>query len=842
MRQTLHDLDFACRFFIRNRKTFLAAVLSLGLGMGAATGFFSVVQRVLLEKLPVRDPDRLVLLSWVSDPRVRTGMMTGWMSKTDNGFRTSTSFPFQTYKYLSKHGPGLDSLFAFAALDGLNLEAGRGGQIVRGELVSGNYFSGLGLTASFGRLIQEDDDAEGGGSVVVFSYRLWRDSFGSDPKILGRTVRLNNRPLTVIGIGPPSFEGTLQVGERSDVFVPLAQMKILHFWKEQTMRPDGWWLQVMGRLRPGASRVSTRSSLNILFQLNIQPVIISQNPDLAASDRRLPELRLPAGARGEPEVRKRLEDPLETGAFVVGLLLMIACINTATLLVGLAPTRRHEMAVRLSLGASRARLFRQLLTESLLLACLAGATGLLFAFWNKDLLVGLLARGSQSGMELNVSLNGTVLSFALVASVLVGTLFGLAPALATSSVDPGANLKRSVGTVTRGRVSRLLGRLLVTAQVALVLVVLVSAGLLLATLRNLSSEPLGFEPENLLVFDVDPSLNQYDTSRRQELYGALLTRLRSQPGVRDVSYSLHRLLAGSVDTSRFNIRGAKSDPIYVNRVGPDFFRTMGIPLLLGRGIEAHDLEGPPVIVVSEGFARHFFEGQNPIGQVIESAPGRFAMARPGATQKFEIVGVVGDSKYPTVRHEVEPTVFMVPRKGMSRVSYCIRIAGPAGRMIPQIREAVRGLDAKLALLDFATYQAQARESYDRERRFSELTTLFSLVGLLLAGIGLYGTLSHLVSSRTREFGIRVALGAGSKRIQLLVLSEVGFVGFGLLLGVTGTLGVTRLFQSLVFGVKPTNPWVILAACMILLSTSAAAACLPARRAARVDPVAALRSE
>lgn len=845
MQKMIQDLVYACRFFNRNRGMFLAAVLSLGLGIGAGTGFFSVVQGVLLEKLPVRNPDQLVLLRWEVDPKVHTGVMNGWSSMTDDGLRTSTSLPFPTYEYLKEHNRALESIFAFAPLSGLNLGASRDSRVVRGELVSGNYFSSLGLTATAGRLIQKDDDREGSEPVVVFSYRFWQEFFGGDPGILGRTVRVNTHPMTVVGIAPPAFEGTSQLGETSDLFAPLSEMKILHHWKERTTRPDGWWVQVMGRLSPGASRIQAQSALNVLFQQNIQPVILSKNPKKSGAELHLPELRLEDGARGRPEVRKSMIGLLETGAFVVALLLLIACVNTATLLVAKAPSRRREMAVRLSLGAGRARLLRQLLTESLLLSFAAGAVGLLVAFFSRDLMVGLLAEGGSSDFHLNVGLNWTVLSFTAAASILVGVAFGLVPALAASSVELVPSLKESSGSLTQSRGARLLGRCLVAAQVALVMVILVSAGLLLATLKNLASEPLGFKPENLLVFGIDPGSNQYDAQKRLALYGSLKQRIQSLEAVRSVSYSSHRLLAGTVSMFPFLVKGKETGSLFVNHVGPDFFHTMGIRVLLGRGIEARDVGGRAVVVVSEDFARQFFKDENPVGHLIEPSLGEIAPLHPELAQKFEIVGVVGDSKYPSIRSKLRPTVFMAPQKGdagLSAVDFCVRLAGPGALVIPKIKEVVRGQDANIPIYDVQFYRVQVEQSYSKERQFALITAAFSLVGLLLAAIGLYGTLSHSVASRTREFGLRGALGASPGRIQVLVMKELVVVGIGLLAGVAGTVAVGRLLANLLYGLGPTSPTVMMVAGLVLLVTGLVASYLPARRASRVDPASALRFE
>lgn len=844
MNQALQDLRYACRYFNRHRGMFLAAILSLGLGIGAGTGFFSVVKAVLLDRLPVKDPDQLVLFNWVSEPGVRRGGFSGWMSRTDDGLITCTSFPFPTYQRLRQHNAQLDAIFAFAPLWRLNLQAGPTGQLVNGELVSGNYFPSLGLNPVAGRLIEDGDDRRNSSPVVVFSYRLWRHSFGSNPEVIGQTVRLNDRTFTVIGVAPRDFEGTLQVGTTSDVFVPLTQREAVHPWKKRTSNPDSWWLQIMGRLEPGAARSKASTTLNLRFQQAIEPVIRRDNPQKTGASLRLPRLRLLDGARGRPEVRQHLKPLIASGSLVVGLLLLIACVNTATLLVGQAPARKGEVAVRLSLGAGRLRMVRQLLTESLLLACTAAALGLLVAYWSQGLLIGLLARQAQTKLHLNVNLDWTVLIFAAAIAVLAGTAFGLLPALTTSKVELAASLKESAATLTRSGSLRLLGRSLVATQIALVFLILVSAGLLLETVRNLTFQGPGFNSKNLLVFNVDPSLNGYTPEARLRLYTQLIARLRSIDGVRDVSYSSHRLLSGSVSSMRVQSRGQTTGVVLVNDVGPAFFRSLEIPVLAGRGIREGDV-GRPVAVVSEAFADKYLHAANPVGQTLEPVLGNLASLFPELTRPFEIVGVTRNSKYASLRGEAPETIFLAPQSGTSTLTeaaFYVRIAEPAARLVPRIREAVAGVAAGLPIFDVRTYRAQLEQSYTRERQFALLTSVFSLVGLLLAAIGLYGTLSHSVASRKREFGLRGALGASPGRIQALVMKELAVVGVGLLAGLGGVLALGRLLANLLYGVKATDLAVMVTAGLVLLATAVLACYLPARRASKVDPAAVLRFE
>lgn len=840
------DLTFAARFFARNRGLSLAAVLTLGLGIGASTALFSVVHAVMLEKLPVRDPQDLVLFRFVADHEISTGITSGWNLDTPEGLRSSTSFTYPSYLSLRQQRDKLKSVFASAAVGRLTLYWNGKSEQGLGQLVSGNYFQGLGVhPAVAGRLIGTGDDSPEAPPVAVLSYSYWKSRFSGDAEVVGKAIQVNQMPFTIAGVAPEGFEGTLQLGSKPQVFIPLTHMERLHGFKERTRDADAWWLQIMGRMDPGVERREAQAALNVLFQQSIRQVVEQGNADKDLSKLVYPQLQLVDGDQGPYEVRQYLSRTIAVAAILVGLVLLLAGVNAAALLIAKAARRRREMAVRLSLGANRWRLIRQLATESVLLALAAGAAGLIIAYWGKELMAGLVAARNSLGTALDVSLNLPVLLFALGISLLTGVLFGVLPAVRTSGVDPAPALKESDRSVTLTRSTRLLGRGLSVVQVALAVVVLVTAGLLLRTLTNLMSVDPGFDPENLLAFEVNPSSGGYDPQSRLEFYESFRHRLEELSEIRSVSYSSQTLLGGGASSLTFLING-KTDYAYLNHAGPSFFETLGIPILSGRDFDSRDSRAMPTAIVSRALVDKFFPHENPLGRIVEaSLPEDFAAFFPGLDQRFQIVGVVGNTKYADLREEAHPTVFLPARQNgewMKSAYMFVRLAAAPDRVIPEIERTLQGLDRRLPITDMQTYRTRIRDSMDQERQFAKVTSFFGIAALLLVSIGLYGTLSHAVACRRREFGVRQALGASRRRIVQLVMREILVVAIGLGIGVASSLAVTQVLSSLVFGLSPRDPATIVIAGLILIAVATTAVYLPARRAARVDPVVALRSE
>jgi len=854
MTTLLHDIRYGLQMLWKQPGFTAVAVLTLALGVGANTALFSVVDAVLLKKLPVKDPDRLVLLSATWNPeKFSPGSFNGSNRRDpQTGLVNGTSFPFQTFDRLRKERAALTDMIAFASID-LNLNWEGQAQRVGGQVVSGNYFYTLGVNPIEGRLINDADDNTTSTPVAVLSYRCWITRFGGDKRVIGKHVSLNNRLFTIIGVTPPGFEGTGQVGSRRDISIPLA-------WEPQTsgeqtnMRGAGvWFLQLMGRLQPGATREQAQASLANAFQQSVAEHRAARQSRTNTSLRTLepqdyPRIVVDAGSQGEMNMRRGYVKPLRLLFGVVALVLLIACANVANLLLARATSRRKEIAVRLAIGASRWRLIRQLLTESLLLSIVSGAVGILFATW---ILNGLLAVPDWSGREmetLNPHVDLRVLGFTLAVCILTGLLFGIAPAIRSSRLDLTPTLKESGRT--SGAVGRsFLSKSLVVVQVSLSVLLLIGAGLLIRTLRNLENVEVGFNADNLLLFDVEPSLLGYKEGKLVEVYQGLFKRLERMPGVQSVTSSNHALLSfGATTTSIYKPDAPvqpDGSPIELGDtkllvVRENFLDAMQIPVLIGRNLtEQDDERAPKVAVVNKTFAEKYFPNESVIGK-------QFSISRQ---EKIEIVGMVKDAKYTTQRDEIEPTTYVPWRQSLRSVRFStieLRTQNDPTTYTPAVREAVREVDSNLPIDNVRTQAAQAAEALSVERLFVKLLSLFGVLAQLLAAIGLYGVMAYSVSQRTHEIGVRMALGATRGTVMQMVLKQgMLLTVIGVAAGLAGAWMLTRYVETLttmLFNVKPRDP-VTFAAIGLFLTLIAFLACLvPARRATKVDPLVALRYE
>jgi predicted permease len=843
------DLRYGARMLLKSKAFTAIAVLSLALGIGANTALFSLVDAVLLKMLPVKKPTELVLFNWLSGPR---GLSRGINGRIDTdaatGMRTSTSFSYLAFERFRDHNESLSDVFAFARLYELNVSLDGQPEIARGQLVSGGYYAGLGVRAVKGRTITLEDDNAGATPVAVITYRYWQQRFGQDPEVVGKTVNVNNATFTIIGVSPPDFFGALQVGESPDLSIPFAMQPQLSPGEPDITKPWVWWVQIMGRLNAGVTTQQAAASFESLFQRSAEegwtaalarfpPPGQARNP----APRDVPKLRAGSGSQGLPESRRAYSEPLTILLAIVGLVLLIACANVANLLLARGATRQKEIAVRLAIGASRWRLVRQLLTESVLLALLGGAAGVLFAYWGKDLLLNLRPWGAGE-LALDLRLDLRVLGFTIAVSLVTGLLFGLAPALRATRVDLTPALKDNARSVPGGSHSYLTKSLIV-AQVAMSLVLLVGAGLFVRTLRNLQNVDVGFNRENLLLFNVEPGLNGYTNAQIAQLYQRLTERLEATPGVSSATVSLIPLLAGSGRTSTISVQGHTSQPgdeddAKVNTVGESFFKTTGMPLLLGRSLSFRDDErAPKVSVINQLMARKYFGDENPLGR-------RFGFGGPENSGQIEIVGVVRDAKYTDMRSETEPTVYLPYPQSLPRwATFIVRTSGEPSAMIASIRDAVREVDSNLPIFDVKTQTQQADESLMQERMFATLSSFFGVLALLLACVGLYGVMSYGVARRTNEIGIRMALGATGTRVTRMVMRETMLVvGIGVAIGLGAAVATTRLVAAMLFGLAPTDPLTVSFAVLLMIGVAALAGYIPARRAARVDPMIALRYE
>lgn len=847
MGSILQDLRYGIRMLIHSKGFTSVAVLSLALGIGANTALFSLIDAVLLKMLPVRNPSELVLFNWISAPRGLSRGITGTTNRDANGMTTSTSFSYPAFERIRENNQTLSDVFAFAQLYELNVSIDGQPEIAGGQLVSGNYYSGLGVNTIMGRPITGDDDTLASTPVAVITHRYWQHRFASDPEIVGKTISVNNVPVTIIGVTPPEFFGALQVGQSADLSIPFSMQPRLNPGESDLTKPWYWWVQIMGRLNPGVTGDQVAAGFEGIFQQSAQEgwtAALSQLPsqELAQDPRprSVPKLRWGTGSQGLTEARREYSQPLSILMIIVGLVLLIACANVANLLLARSAMRQKEIAVRLALGASRWRLVRQLLTESVLLASLGGAAGVLFAYWGKDLLLTLRPWGGEE-LSLNLKLDLRVLGFTLIVSLVTGLLFGLAPALRATRVDLTPALKDNARSVTGGTRS-LLTKSLIVVQVAMSLVLLVGAGLFVRTLRNLENVDVGFNRENVLLFNVEPGLNGYNNAQIAQLYRRMTERLEAVPGVRSSTISLIPLLSGRGRTSSIYVQGytaqsGQSDDAKVNTVGPGFFDTLEIPILMGRSLSLSDSEtAPKVAVINQLMARKYFGDESPLGR-------RFGFGSADSAQ-IEIVGIARDAKYTEARSETEPTIYLPYLQSIPKwATFIVRTNGNPTAMIASIREAMHEVDNNLPLFDVKTQNQQAAESLAVERLFATLSSFFGILALLLACIGLYGVMSYGVARRTNEIGIRMALGASAPRVTRMVMRETMWVVWiGVAIGIGAALAGTRLIASMLFGIAATDAVTISVAVLTMISVATIAGYLPARRAARVDPMVALRYE
>jgi predicted permease len=855
------DLRYGARMLLKAPSFTAIAVLSLALGIGANTALFSVVDAMLLKKLPVKEPERLVLFKSVASTSFAPGGYHGNTNLDESGRRVRTSFPLQTYTlFRAQQSDVLADVFAFGSVT-LNVSAGGLADVAEGQVVSGNYYTALVVPALVGRTLTDEDDKASAAPAAVLSHRYWQRRFGGDPNIVGRQINLNGVAFTVVGITPAGFDGTMQVGTSLDVSIPLAWEPQVSAERSGMAGGGTWWLRLMGRLKPGATAAQAQARLDPVFQQSVaehraaRTAQAQVNPQgrsaLAPLDpNSYPQLAVTSGSQGEMNRRTYYQKPLYLLLCVVGLVLLIACANVANLLLARAATRQKEIAVRLALGASRWRLIRQLLTESVLLATVGGALGVLLAFWIKDGLLAVSDWGGSGMTALEPQLDLRVLGFTLALSLLTGLLFGIAPAWRATRVELTPALKDSARSSTTTARSWLT-KSLVVAQVALSLLLLIGAGLMLRTLVNLQRVETGFNPRNLLLFDVDPNLIGYKEERLARLYRQMFERIEAVPGVQAVTFSRDALLAQGESDSDFYLAGAQAGPdgktqpsgdVFLHRVRENFLATMEIPLIAGRSFTVQDNEqAPKVAVVNQTFARRFFPNGNPVGQ-------RFSF-NPAKTSEIEIVGVTKDAKYTSQRDEFEPTAYLPWAQNLLSVgamTFEVRTTGEPTAAVAAIRQAVHDVDDKLPLNNIKTQVEQADETLAMERLFAKLLSLFGLLAQTLAVVGLYGVLAWSVAQRTHEIGIRMALGASRTDVLKMVFRQgMTLTLIGIALGLTGAYVLTKYLASLtsmLYGVRPFDPLTFTLIAVMLTLVALVACYIPARRATKVDPMVALRYE
>ncbi|MBO0720894.1 MAG: ABC transporter permease [Blastocatellia bacterium] len=827
------DLRYGLRMLGRNPGFTAVAVLSLALGIGANTAIFSLMDAVLLKMLPVKHPEQLFFLE-------RSSVLK--MSKEGSGL---------SYAFFEKLRAQRKAIAEVTAFDGsvqANLVVDGRAEIAQTQLVSGGFFMTLGVNALLGRILTEDDDKiPGGHPVVVISYNYWQRRFAGDPAIVGKNVAVNGNPFTIIGVTPPEFFG-ITVGESPDFWVPAMMCAQLY----PGFSIDLYFKYPRESMLVRLNQEVTEQQAQPLFTGIFQQTLSAMDSSQMSAGMRQALLRqsvaLKPASRGLSRLREQFSEPLRILMAVVGLILLIACANVANLLLARATARQKEIAVRLALGASRFRLIRQLLTESMLLAFMGGALGLFFAWWGSGFLLALVGSG-RVPVSLKLTLDMRVLGFTAGASLLVGVLFGLAPAWRATRVDLTPALRHSARDSSAG--SRLgFGKSLVVVQVALSLLLLIGAGLFIRSLVKLKSLDAGFNRKNVLLFSTDPLMIGYREGRRiADLYQRMLAGIKAIPGVRSASLSQQALLSPSWTKSSVVVQGRAPRPednsysMEMPRqceVGPEYFETAGMAFLRGRGLTVNDdVNAPLVAVINETFARYYFGDENPIGR-------RFG-GGPESSGKIEIVGVVKDAKYNSLRESGLRTYytpfFQDPSRWARGMTFQVRTSSDPTGIISAVRQAVREVDPDLPLFNIKSLDTQVDESLVQERLVGTISSFFGLLALLLAAIGLYGIMAYAVNQRTHEIGIRMALGAPRGAVLRMVLGQgMKLLSIGVVLGLAASFAATRIIASYLFGVTATDP-VTFAGVPILLVMVALTACIaPARRATQVDPLVALRYE
>jgi predicted permease len=832
----MQDLRFGMRMLRKSPGFTLVAVGTLALGIGANTAIFSLVHAVMLETLPVKDPGRLVVVKWTAHDRPENSGSSSFGDCAESGDRPestpsgcSLSLPvFQALR-------GQKNVFANAtALSGpaqMDLSGNGAATIAQGELVSGSYFDTLGVTAALGRTLDLEDEKPDATPVAVLDYAYWVRAFGGSTGVIGRTIRLNGVPVTIVGVAARGFTH-LTPGKAIDLWVPLTQAKRLGVMWARSVDAGNWWLVVIGRLQPGVGRMQAQDAVSALF---VNETLHAEKPLWKAGDD--PHLILVPAQEGLAGIRYEFGKPLMLLMAAVGLVLLIACANVAGLVLARGAAREREMAVRLAVGAGRRRVMRQLLTESLLLSFAGALLGALIAYGGATGLAAFFSENADSPLELDLGLSAPVLLFAIGAAVLTGIGFGLAPAWRGSRANVSTELKTNSATTTGSRRRFSLGNGLVVVQVALSMVVLTGAGLLMRTLDKLRNIDPGFDTNNVMLFSIEPELSGYKEQRLANLYGELQRRLAALPGVASASYSSVPLLDGGLWTEDVHVEGQAGKNTVQSQmmsVGSRYFETLRIPLMEGRLLGENDIGTTQrSAVVNRAFVQKFAGGRNPIGLHFGGTDAK--------DPQWEIVGVVGDTKYATLRSDEAPTAYVPLTAGGA--TFALRTAAAPTALMPAVGNVVNAVDSNLPVIRMRTQTDSIDRLLFNERLVARLFGLFGALGLTLAGIGLYGLLSYEVTRRTREIGIRTALGAQRRDVLRMVLRQgLVLVVVGAGMGGAAALGVTRLLESLLYAVRPTDPVTFGLVAGLLIAVGLLACVLPARRATQVDPMTALRCE
>jgi predicted permease len=825
------DLRYGMRQLAANPGFTAVAVLSLALGIGANTAIFSLIDHVMLRLLPVRSPEELLVIRGIN------------------------SYP--RFEEVRRRNTVFSAIFGVHVMNELDVkDKGR----ATGELVSGNYFQTLGVGAAMGRtILPEDDGAPESGPVAVISHGYWKRAFGGSADVLGKKIqvktgqadantggldvydapgsrRLDGAALTIVGVAPPEFFGDA-VGTSMDIWIPMAMQPAVMPGRPFLKQPNARWVNMMGRLKPGISQTQAGAALTVFWRQILTDEEGSQLTERRRREIAQVDLKTESGEKGFGQIRRQFSQPLQVLMAVVGLVLLIACLNVANLLLARATARRREIGLRLSLGAGRIRLVRQLLTESLLLAGIGGVLGIGIAYAGTRVLLLMLGDVGLP-LEIPFQTDGRTLGFVAAISVATGILFGLAPAFRATRITLAETLQGAGrGSSSRGRAAKVL----VAAQVAVSMLLLIGAGLFLRTLYNLKSQDVGYNPDHLVIMRVDPVSAGYrgdDVGRARK---SLLDRVRVLAGVRAATFSENGLFSGTesglyVDVEGFTPASNKDRIARFDQIGPDYFTKVGIPILLGRDLSERDTPGAPhVAIINETMAKFYFHDANPIGR-------HFI----GAKVRLEIVGVARDAQDHSFRMEPVRRFYVSyfqPIDGITTANFEIRTEGNPGNLSALLRKEVQAVNASLPILSIKDVRQLMDGTVVQERLIAKLSSFFGALAVVLAAIGLYGVMSYSVARKTNEIGIRIALGAGRSNVIGMILREVALlIGIGGIVGIGAAWAATRLVKSFLFGLTEVDPLSFGGAALLLVLVGALAGYLPARRAAGIDPTVALRYE
>ncbi len=827
------DLGYALRMLAKSPGFAAIAVGSLALGIGANAAIFTIARQILLDRLDVHQPEDLRLFAWTGGENRVPIRIWGHWNKANH---TCTSFSYPVYQQLRRQNGVFEDVFAFKVIPELTVAVDNKPEPVTAELVSGNYYSALGVNTVIGREIQNSDDgAPGSGAVAVISDGFWSRHFGRSPDAIGKTIDVNLTPVTIVGVNPGAFTGASSVQISPDVFLPFSMEPAVapNGAKSLLTNPDQWWVLVMGRVKPGVADESARAAMEVLLSNAVQSTMAVEK------GQSVPRFAMQDGSRGEDLNGERFTKPIYVLMALAGVVLLLACANLANLLLARASSRQRELSVRLALGAKQARIMRQMLTESLLLSSAGGIAGLLLGYCGRNAIPHLMSSSWETAV-MHVRFDWKIFGFTAAVSLFTGLVFGFMPAWQAMHTQVNNGLKENSHSATQGS-GNFSGRMLVAVQIALSMLLLVGAGLFIRTLANLNKSRLGFRPDNLVLFEIQAPNTRYPAPKDLALYRQVEQRLASAPGVRSVALSKNPLIAGNVSNDDFVPDGLPSNvsgKTYVddNVVGQDFFATMGIPMLAGRSFDGTDTETSRLVaVVNQQLVKEYFPNINPIGRTFLSNK-----------KHIEIIGISGDTRYADLRDDPPATFYTLYRqqsKSEPSMTFEISTDIEPSAVVTVLRDAVASVDKDLPLLNIRTQDAQIRDRTRQERLFVSLTSGFGLLALILACIGVYGVMAYSVSQRTHEIGIRMALGAEPERVRRMVLREATWVvALGILAGVCGALALGRVIASLLYGIKAWDPTILAGSAGMLMVVALGASWIPAWRAARVDPMRALRHE